>query len=73
MASVRWAALALGLIAVLTLLWIAGETHRQSCREQGALVLEFGPGPNSAYGPSKEFPRTITVRRDTEGCDLHPF
>jgi hypothetical protein len=63
----------MGLIAVLALLSIAAETHRQSCRENAALVLEFGPAPNSAYGPSREFPRTITVRRDTNGCDLHPF
>jgi hypothetical protein len=63
----------MGLIAVLALLSIAAETHRQSCRENSAVVLEFGPGPNAVYGPSKEFPRTITVRRDTKGCDLHPF
>ena len=63
----------MGLIAVLTLLWIAAETHRQSCRENADIELEFGPAPNSAYGPGKEFPRKIAVRRDTSSCDLHPF
>ena len=36
--------------------------------ERSPLLLEFGPAPNSAYGPSREFPRTITVIRDTSGC-----
>jgi hypothetical protein len=70
------AAFVLAVMAVLALLWIGGELHRQSCMDNAETSVIFQPekvGPSGIYGPAKGFLRTARVKRDTTGCDVHPF
>jgi hypothetical protein len=47
---VKWAALAVAIVGVLAVLWLAGEQHRKNCEDAGKVSCSVLPWDNGKEG-----------------------